>query len=244
MANSIYLLNKFMKKHLFLALFFLTNLLNAQEKISILNFLQAGAVPQTINQRGKNLNASGLTFNYIHFKKPSFFRMDATWLARYILSGEKDSNTFNDTNKVLGMDLPVFTATYGKNIIRNDRFSLGLGINLDSRTFYSSPLQKAKNIIDAASIGMVIGIKIKIKNWLTYTTLGGYDYMVVDALYSNKNSKGTQIYLQNNFSFLLKGRLGINLQPDFSFKQFDRAGILGGQLFTKNIKLGLAFAIK
>lgn len=218
--------------------------LKAQEKISILNFLQAGAVPQTINQRGKNLNASGLAFNYINFKAPSFFRMDATWLARYILNGEKDSNNFKDTNKVLGMDLPVFTATYGRNIIKSDGFSLGLGVNLDSRTFYSSPAQKAKNIIDAASLGLVVGIKIKLTDWLTYTTLGGYDYMFVDANYSNKNTTGTQIYLQNNFSFLLKGRIGINLQPDFSFKTFDKAGIMGGQLFTKNIKVGLAYAIK
>jgi len=233
-----------MKQHVIIALFFFTSLLNAQNKISILNFLQAGAVPQTINERGKNLNASGLSFNYIHFKKSSFFRMDATWLARYILNGEKDKNTFRDTNKVLGMDLPIFTATYGKNIIRSDRFSLGLGVNLDSRTFYSSPLQKAKNIIDAVSLGMVVGIKIKLKDWLTYTTLGGYDYMIVDANYSNKNSSGSQIYLQNNFSFLVKGNFGINIQPDFSFKQFDKAGILGGQLFTKNIKVGLAFAIK
>jgi hypothetical protein len=233
-----------MKQHVIIALFFFTSLLNAQNKISILNFLQAGAVPQTINERGKNLNASGLSFNYIHFKKSSFFRMDATWLARYILNGEKDKNTFRDTNKVLGMDLPIFTATYGKNIIRSDRFSLGLGVNLDSRTFYSSPLQKAKNIIDAVSLGMVVGIKIKLNDWLTYTTLGGYDYMIVDANYSNKNSSGTQIYLQNNFSFLLKGNFGINIQPDFSFKQFDKAGILGGQLFTKNIKVGLVFAIK
>jgi hypothetical protein len=233
-----------MKQHIIIALFFFTSLLNAQNKISILNFLQAGAVPQTINERGKNLNASGLSFNYIHFKKSSFFRMDATWLARYILNGEKDKNTFRDTNKVLGMDLPIFTATYGKNIIRSDRFSLGLGVNLDSRTFYSSPLQKAKNIIDAVSLGMVVGIKIKLNDWLTYTTLGGYDYMIVDANYSNKNSSGSQIYLQNNFSFLLKGNFGINIQPDFSFKQFDKAGILGGQLFTKNIKVGLVFAIK
>lgn len=233
-----------MKQHIIIALFFFTSLLNAQNKISILNFLQAGAVPQTINERGKNLNASGLSFNYIHFKKSSFYRMDATWLARYILNGEKDKNTFRDTNKVLGMDLPIFTATYGKNIIRSDRFSLGLGVNLDSRTFYSSPLQKAKNIIDAVSLGMVVGIKIKLKDWLTYTTLGGYDYMIVDANYSNKNSSGSQIYLQNNFSFLLKGNFGINIQPDFSFKQFDKAGILGGQLFTKNIKVGLVFAIK
>jgi len=233
-----------MKQHIIIALFFFTSLLNAQNKISILNFLQAGAVPQTINERGKNLNASGLSFNYIHFKKSSFFRMDATWLARYILNGEKDKNTFKDTNKVLGMDLPIFTATYGKNIIRSDRFSLGLGVNLDSRTFYSSPLQKAKNIIDAVSLGMVVGIKIKLNDWLTYTTLGGYDYMIVDANYSNKNSSGSQIYLQNNFSFLLKGNFGINIQPDFSFKQFDKAGILGGQLFTKNIKVGLVFAIK
>ena len=233
-----------MKQHIIIALFFFTSLLNAQNKISILNFLQAGAVPQTINERGKNLNASGLSFNYIHFKKSSFLRMDATWLARYILNGEKDKNTFRDTNKVLGMDLPIFTATYGKNIIRSDRFSLGLGVNLDSRTFYSSPLQKAKNIIDAVSLGMVVGIKIKLKDWLTYTTLGGYDYMIVDANYSNKNSSGSQIYLQNNFSFLLKGNFGINIQPDFSFKQFDKAGILGGQLFTKNIKVGLVFAIK
>lgn len=233
-----------MKQHIIIALFFFTSLLSAQNKISILNFLQAGAVPQTINERGKNLNASGLSFNYIHFKKSSFFRMDATWLARYILNGEKDKNTFRDTNKVLGMDLPIFTATYGKNIIRSDRFSLGLGVNLDSRTFYSSPLQKAKNIIDAVSLGMVVGIKIKLNDWLTYTTLGGYDYMIVDANYSNKNSSGSQIYLQNNFSFLLKGNFGINIQPDFSFKQFDKAGILGGQLFTKNIKVGLVFAIK
>lgn len=218
--------------------------LKAQEKITILNFLQAGAVPQTISERGKNLNSSGLAFNLVNFNENGFLRMDATWLARYILNGDKDTNNFKDTNAVLGLDLPVFTATFGRNIIKGDKFSLGLGINLDSRTFYSSPLQKAKNIIDAASIGVVVGVKIKLTEWLTYTTLGGYDYMFVDQNFSNSNTTGTQIYLQNNFSFLLKGKFGINLQPDFSFKTFDKAGILGGQLFTKNIKVGLAFAIK
>jgi|GEM_PF-1241162 len=216
----------------------------AQEQISILNFFQAGAVPQAINQRGKNVSTSGLTFNYIKFSKDKFFRMDATWLARYILSGSKDTNNFNDTNKVFGMDLPVFTATYGYNVIKSDEFSLGLGVNLDSRTFYSSPTSKAKNIIDAFNIGFVVGIKVRLKSWLTYTTLAGYDYMFVDAGNQQElSTKGNQIYLQNNFSFLLKGKFGINLQPDLSFKYFDRKGIHGGQILNKNIKIGIAYAI-
>ncbi len=217
---------------------------NAQEKISILNFLQAGAIPQTIDQKGKNISTSGLTFNYINFKEPSFFRMDATWLVRYLVNGQKDSANFSDTNKVMGLDLPVFTATYGKNIIKGDKFSLGLGVNLDSRTFYSSPQQKAKNIIDAMNVGLVVGVKIQLKDWLTYTTLGGYDHMFIDKNNSNENGSGQQIYLQNNFSFLLKGKIGINAQLDMSFKSFDDTGIQGGQIFNKNIKVGLVYAVQ
>lgn len=232
-------------KHLFaLLLAFSAFTVNAQEKISILNFFQAGAVPSTIDQKGKNISTSGLTFNYINFKEPTFLRMDATWLARYIINGQKDSNNFNDTNKVLGLDLPVFTATYGQNLIKGDDFSLGIGVNLDSRTFYSSPQQKAKNIIDAFNVGPVLGIKIKIKEWLTYTTLGGYDFMFVDKNNSNSNGNGRQIYLQNNFSFLLKGKFGINAQIDASFKSFDDKGVHGGQIFNKNIKLGLVYALQ
>lgn len=218
--------------------------IQAQESIKILNFLQAGAVPKTIDERGKNINTSGLSFNYISFKEDRFLRMDATWLFRYLLNGEKDTAVFGDTMNVLGMDLPVFTATYGMNFIKGDDFSLGLGVNLDSRTFYSSPQVKAKGIVDAFNLGFVVGIKIKLKDWLTYTTLAGYDYMFVDANQSNANAAGTQIYLQNNFSFLLKGKFGINLQPDFSFKSFDSKGIHGGQIFNKNIKLGICYAIQ
>lgn len=216
----------------------------AQEQITMLNFLQAGAIPQSIDQKGKNISTSGLSFNYIRFKKPSFFRMDATWLFRYLLNGEKDTSNFNDTTKVLGLDLPVFTATYGQNIVQGDNFSLGLGINLDSRTFYSSPQQKAQGIIDAFNIGMVLGIKIKVKEWVTYTTLAGYDHMFIDKNFSNTNGNGTQIYLQNNFSFLLNGKFGINAQLDMSFKSFDNQGIHGGQIFNKNIKLGLVYAVQ
>jgi hypothetical protein len=219
-------------------------LVPAQEKILILNFLQAGAVPQTINERGKNVSTSGLTFNYVQFNEPKFFRMDATWLVRFIVNGTKDTTNFNDTNKVFGMDLPVFTATYGYNLIKGDDFSLGLGVNLDSRTFYSSPNSKAKNIIDAFNVGFVVGMKIRLKPWLSYTTLAGYDYMLVDAT-NNKSldSRGNQIYLQNNFSFLIKGKFGLNIQPDLSFKYFDKKGLHGGQIMNKNIKLGLAYAI-
>ena len=232
-------------RHLYTLILILTSLNSmAQEKITMLNFLQAGAVPQTINQRGKNISTSGLTFNYVKFKEPSFFRMDATWLIRYLVDGTKDSANFSDTTKILGYDLPVFTATYGWNVVRGDDFSLGLGVNLDSRTFYSSPQQKAKGVIDAFNIGTVIGIKIKMKEWLTYTTLAGYDFMFVDQNRSNKNSNGTQVYLQNNFSFLLKGKFGINAQLDMSFKSFDADGIHGGQIFNKNIKLGLVYAVQ
>jgi hypothetical protein len=232
-----------MKRTFCIFIFLLSLKAGAQDRITMLNFFQAGAIPQTIDQRGKNVNTSGMTFNYIKFKDNSFFRMDATWLFRYLLNGEKDTAVFNDTMTVLGMDLPVFTATYGMNFIKGDNFSLGLGVNLDSRSFYSSPEKRAKSIIDAFNVGFVVGIKIKLNDWLTYTTLAGYDYMFVDANYSNSNANGTQIYLQNNFSFLLKGKFGINLQPDFSFKSFDSKGIHGGQIFNKNIKVGLAYAI-
>lgn len=231
-------------KHILFVIFSLCAMQSiAQDRITMLNFFQAGAIPQTINERGKNVSTSGLTFNYIKFKETSFFRMDATWLARYILNGEKDTTNFNDTTKVMGLDLPVFTATYGMNFIKGDDFSLGLGVNLDSRTFYSSPQAKAQGIIDAFNVGVVVGIKIKLKDWLTYTTLAGYDHMFVDALKSNSNAGGTQIYLQNNFSFLLKGKFGINVQPDVSFKSFDNNGIHGGKIFNKNIKIGIAYAI-
>lgn len=214
----------------------------AQERITILNFFQAGAIPQYAAQRGKNISTSGLSFNYIKFKETSFFRTDATWLVRYLVNGEKDTANFGDTTKIMGMDLPVFTATYGMNFIKSDEFSLGLGVNLDSRTFYSSPQVKAQGIIDAFNVGFVVGIKIRMKDWLTYTTLAGYDFMF-DTNKSNNESSGKNIFLQNNFSFLLKGKFGINIQPDFSFKSFDSDGIHGGQLFNKNIKVGLAYAI-
>lgn len=232
-----------MKSVLLLFLSLLSIGVQAQERIDILNLIQAGAIPSHIQERGKNISTSGITLNYVNFKERSFFRTDATWLMRYLLHGEKDSSNFKDTTKVMGMDLPVFTATYGMNFIKGDDFSLGLGINLDSRSFYSSPQARAERIIDAFNVGFVFGIKIKIKDWLTYTTLTGYDYMFVDAISSNKNASGNQIYLQNNFSFLLKGKFGINIQPDFSFKSFDSKGIYGGQLFNKNIKVGLAYAI-
>lgn len=214
----------------------------AQEKISTLNFLQAGAVPKTITERGKNISTSGLTFNYSHFEETKFFRMDATWLARYIINGTKDTVNFNDSNKVAGYDLPVFTATYGRNIIKGDNFSLGLGVNLDSRTFYSSPSTKAQKIIDAFNVGFVIGTKIKIKDWLTYSGFWGYDVMFTDVNGAN-GANGSQYYLQNNLSFLLKGKFGINLQPDFTFKKFDYNTVKGAQIFNKNIKVGLAYAI-
>lgn len=216
--------------------------LQAQEQITILNFFQAGAVTKTIEEKGKNLNTSGLSVNFIKFREPSFFRMDATWLARYLLNGEKDTSNFNDTMSLLGMDLPVFTATYGMNFIQGDDFSLGLGVNLDSRSFYSSPQERVESVIDAMNIGFVVGIKIRLNDWVTYTTLAGYDYMF-DTNSKNRNTSGNNIYLQNNFSFLLKGKFGLNVQPDFSFKSFDSSGFQGGQLFNKNIKLGLVYAI-
>lgn len=114
----------------------------SQKKITTINFLQAGAVPETITEKGNNISSSGLAFNITHFETAKFFRMDATWLFRYIFNGTKDSANFNDSNQVAGLDLPVFTATYGRNIIRRDNFSLGLGLNLDSRTFYSPPSQQ------------------------------------------------------------------------------------------------------
>lgn len=214
----------------------------AQEKITTLNFLQAGAVPKTITERGKNINTSGLTFNLSNFNEKKFFRMDATWLARYLMNGTKDTANFNDSLKVAGLDLPIFTATYGRNLIKGDKFSMGIGVNLDSRTFYSSPANRAKKIIDAFNAGFVIGTKIQFKSWLTYTGFWGYDIMFTDA---NKTvgANGSQYYLQNNLSFLLKGKFGINIQPDFTFKKFDIDAVKGAQIFNKNIKVGLAYAI-
>ncbi len=215
----------------------------AQEKISTFNFLQAGAVPKTITERGKKISTSGLTFNYSHFEKEKFYRMDATWLVRYIFNGTKDTTNFNDTNKVAGLDLPIFTATYGRNIIKADAFSLGIGVNLDSRTFFSPPTEKAKKIIDAFNTGFVLGIKIRIAKWVTYSGFAGYDFMFTDA---NKEYglHGSQYYLQNNVSFLLKGKFGINLQPDFTFKKFDIDAVKGAHIFNKNIKIGIAYAIQ
>jgi hypothetical protein len=240
--KSIYSpMNFFIKCIVLLFAFGVCNTISAQERLTSLNFLQAGAVPKTITERGKNINTSGLSFNYVHFNEKKFFRMDATWLVRYLLNGDKDSSVFNDTNKVYGLDLPVFTATYGINFIKGDDFSLGIGINLDSRTFYSAPTTKAKNIIDAFNTGVVLGTKIRINKWLSYTSLLGYDIMFTDAKSSFSN--GSQYYLQNNFSFLLKGKFGINLQPDLSLKTFDINGIKDAKIVNKNIKIGLAYAI-
>ena len=242
--NGILLvINQFnMRQFLTLLLVLISTMAQAQEKITTLNFLQAGAVPKTITERGKNINTSGLTFNLSHFNEKKFFRMDATWLARYLLNGTKDSTNFNDSAKVAGLDLPIFTATYGRNIIKGDKFSLGLGINLDSRTFYSSPSNKAKKIVDAFNAGFVIGTKIQFNNWLTYTGFWGYDVMFTDA---NKTvgANGSQYYMQNNLSFLIKGKFGINIQPDFTFKKFNIDVVKGAQIFNKNIKVGLAYAI-
>ncbi len=216
----------------------------SQEKITTINFLQAGAVPRNIDERGRNFSNSGLSCNITNFKTDNFFRMDATWLARFLLNGTKDSANFNDSNKLAGCDLPVFTATFGKNIIKGDKFSLGLGINLDSRTFFSPPSQeKLSKCIDAWNFGVAVGVKIRINNWISYHCIGGYDIMFCDKT-SSTGTDGKQIYVQNNISFLLKGKFGINLQPDFSFKSFDANGIKGAQIFNKNIKLGLAYAIQ
>lgn len=224
-------------------LFVLTINIHAQEKITSLNFLQAGAVPETINKRGNNISNSGLAFNLINFNEDRFFRMDATWLFRYLVNGSKDSGVFNDTNRVFGMDLPVFTATYGINLKKGDDFSMGIGVNLDSRTFFSSPDKKVKNVIDAFNAGFVLGTKIRLKPWVSYYSLIGYDFMFTDA--TGQAVNGNQIYLQNNVSFLfLKGKLGINLQPDLSFKTFDANGFKEAKIVNKNIKLGIAFAIQ
>lgn len=201
-----------------------------------------GAVPQTINERGHNLSSSGLAFNFTHFETSKFMRMDATWLVRYLFNGTKDTAYFNDSNKLAGMDMPVFTVTIGRNIIQGDKFSLGLGVNLDSRTFYSPPSQKAQKIIDAFNVGFAIGVKIKFTDWLSYHTITGYDFMFTDK--TSSGSDGRQIYMQNNVCFLLGGKLGINLQPDISFKSFDSNGIHGAKIFNKNFKLGIAYAIQ
>lgn len=232
-----------MKSYLMGLLFVLTINIHAQEKITSLNFLQAGAVPETINKRGNNISNSGLAFNLINFNEDRFFRMDATWLFRYLVNGSKDSGVFNDTNRVFGMDLPVFTATYGINLKKGDDFSMGIGVNLDSRTFFSSPDKKVKNVIDAFNAGFVLGTKIRLKPWVSYYSLIGYDFMFTDA--TGQAVNGNQIYLQNNVSFLfLKGKLGINLQPDLSFKTFDANGFKEAKIVNKNIKLGIAFAIQ
>ena len=232
-----------MKSYLMGLLFVLTINIHAQEKITSVNFLQAGAVPETINKRGNNISNSGLAFNLINFNEDRFFRMDATWLFRYLVNGSKDSGVFNDTNRVFGMDLPVFTATYGINLKKGDDFSMGIGVNLDSRTFFSSPDKKVKNVIDAFNAGFVLGTKIRLKPWVSYYSLIGYDFMFTDA--TGQAVNGNQIYLQNNVSFLfLKGKLGINLQPDISFKTFDANGFKEAKIVNKNIKLGIAFAIQ
>ncbi|NQW42806.1 MAG: hypothetical protein HQ463_05170 [Bacteroidetes bacterium] len=217
-------------------------IIKAQESISTLNFLQLGAVPKTINERGNNISTSGLAFNITNFNKNKFLRMDATWLVRYLFNSQKDTAVFNDTNKVYGLDMPVFTFTAGRNIIKGDKFSLGIGLNLDSRTFFSSPTQKAKNIIDAFNVGFVIGAKVRIKDWLTYSGIGGYDFMFTDATGNAIN--GGQIHIQNNFSFLLKGKFGINIQPDISFKSFDTKAFQNAKIVNKNFKVGLAYAIQ
>jgi hypothetical protein len=230
-----------MKNYFLFILFSMSSAIVAQENITSLNFLQAGAVPQSITERGKNISTSGLAFNLINFNEEKFFRMDATWLVRYLLNGEKDTTKFNDTNKVYGLDLPVFTATYGINIIKGEDFSLGIGVNLDSRTFYSSPNQKAKSIFDSFNTGFAVGTKIKLKPWVSYYSIIGYDFMFTDA---PGVINGNQIYLQNNVSFLLNGKFGINFQPDFTIKSFDLDGVSGGKIFNKNIKLGIVYAIQ
>ncbi len=234
--------NTIMKtKLLFIAMLWLCYQSKAQDAIMSLNFLQAGAVPGLINEKGGNVSTSGLSFNYVSFTEPSFFRMDATWLVRYLLNGQKDTGVFNDSNKLYGLDLPVFTATYGTNLIKDDDFSLGVGINLDSRTFYSSPDKKAKAIIDAFNVGFCVGAKVRINDYITYFGIGGYDFMFTDA--KGKSVDGNQIYLQNNVTFFLGGKIGINLQPDLTIKSFDTQGFKNASLVSKNIKLGITLAI-
>jgi hypothetical protein len=46
------------------------------------------------------------------------------------MNGNKDSSVFNDTNKVYGLDLPVFTATYGINFVKGDDFSLDKSLQI------------------------------------------------------------------------------------------------------------------
>ena len=215
----------------------------AQKRIYIFNVIQAGQIPSTINTSTGHINTSGLSCNVLAMGKKRFMRFDATWLARYIATGQKDSGIFKDTNRILGKDLPVFTLTYGWNLIRQSKFSLGAGLNLDSRTFYSNPIKKARYVIDAVNTGIVLGIKVQLKPRVTYTCLAGYDVMFVDAIGSNQNTIGSQKYVQNNVSYLLGKRIGINMQFDLSYKRFDRNNIMGGEFFNQNVKLGIALAI-
>jgi hypothetical protein len=216
---------------------------SAQNRLYIFNVVQAGQIPATINNGSGHINTSGLSCNVLVMGKKRFLRFDGTWLARYVATGKKDSSIFKDTNRILGKDLPVFTLTYGWNIIRRSNFTIGAGLNLDSRTFYSNPIKKARYVIDAVNTGVVIGLKARLKPLITYSCLAGYDLMFVDANLSNQNSIGSQKYLQNNLTYLLGKRVGINVQFDFSYKQFDRKGLMGGQFYNQNIKLGVAVAI-
>lgn len=97
--------------------------------------------------------------------------------------------------------------------------------------------------MDAFNIGLAVGVKIRFTKWISYHCIAGYDFMFTDQT-NTSGSDGRQIYFQNNVAFLIGGKLGINLQPDFSFKSFDSNGFQGAQIFNKNIKLGFAFAIQ
>jgi hypothetical protein len=102
----------------------------------------------------------------------------------------------------MGMDLPIFTATYGINIIKGDGFSMGPGINLDSRTFFSSTSQKAQNILDAIIAGLVLGTKVRINSFITYYSLFGYDIMFTDA---SGAINGSQYFFSKQCFFFVEG---------------------------------------
>lgn len=215
----------------------------AQEKVIIANFYQVGSVPSSYDSIGQlyRLDANAWVFNFSSNSKNRFFRADLSWLMHHVVSG--DDTLGNDTNLLIGYDLPVFGFTMGWNIVKGKDFNLGIGLNLDTRNYFGSAGQRYMSMFNALQTGLVISTKIKVNNRITYSGFYGYDLIVTGRKvpWNGKQS----IYTSNNISYRLLGSFAINVQPDISFKSFKEEGKSKVNDFKLyNLKFGIAFLVK
>ena len=216
--------------------------LSAQDKIIVANFYQVGTVPLTYDSstNSKRLNANSVIFNFSSNGGGKFFRADFSWLFKRLLTG-KDTLQ-RDTTIISGLNLPVFSFSVGWNVLENDQFSLGFGVNMDTRNYFGNRQNQVGVMIDAFQTGVIVATKVKINDRFTYSGFYGYDFMFTGKRLDADGKRN--IYFSNNISYRFLNSLSINIQPDISFKSYQESGKNKHSNFTnQSIKFGIALML-